>query len=640
MEFLHLSVLVFLQGGLSQIGRLLKMGKLKRLFARRWWLAVITIMALIHPLHYLLAYWNTPPGYRFVGGGMVEDFIYYPLMKFWEGHYQNPWAEEEIDSIFYSNPFVYIPMGYVAKLLGGNYVLVRHVSDSLFSFLYLLMVYYVLKRFSSSSREHNLSFLFFTLLNGLGGFIYLIYRLFTDPARMAIPTKPFAGMKQVITYEFTQEGIPPLTHLGRLYHLVPLFLGFTVLYLFFTRDYRKTGNTLLTGILWGATILFGGPNFAFGFGIILCLYAFSRWDMQAIKSLLAIMFMGALLLIPWYYYVTGDNAFFNYYRSLRHHVMPWAVAVSIGPHVATSLYHIGTKAGLKHRRLSFGERSAILLTLGSSVFLVFYGLSFLRDLGNLTYQYLSFLPVLILAAHLVGTRLNAARALERFRSDKDFIFLCLWAFTMFVTSVWYAKFAFWFPARHLFFLWFPIAALSAKGVTGLVKRYDTIGSRKLFKKIVVVFVILTFPSFIFYNVVFAYQWTQGPSNKLLYATAGDFHAMQFLATQPPGRVLSALKTGGYLSFYTNHRALVWDESRRHLTTNFNAKKEGVARFYSGQMTEEQMYKFLTGYDLVYVFLGANEKELGNGKLDLESVPFLKQGYDNGETQVFKFIQRN
>lgn len=80
------------------------MENLKRFFARRWWLAVITIMALIHPLHYLLAYWNTPAGYRFVGGGMVEDFVYYPQMKFWEGHYQNPWAKKEIDSIFYGSP--------------------------------------------------------------------------------------------------------------------------------------------------------------------------------------------------------------------------------------------------------------------------------------------------------------------------------------------------------------------------------------------------------------------------------------------------------------------------------------------------------------------------------------------------------
>lgn len=497
------------------------------------------------------------------------------------------------------------------------------------------MVYYVLKRFSSSSREHNLSFLFFTLLNGLGGSIYLIYRLLTDPARIAIPTKPFSGVKQVITYDLFENGaITPLSQLGRTYHVVPFLLGFVVLYLFCTRDYRKVRNILLTGIFWGATILFGGPIFAFGSGIILCLYAFSRCDMKAVKSLLAIMFMGIPFFVPWYCYLTGNKFLFNLYVSGGHHVMPWAIIISVGPHVATSLYYVCTKLELRDKELSLREKTAILLSMGCLVFIVFYGFAFVRDLGNLKYQYLSFLPALILAAYLIAPRLDAPKTLKRLRSEEDFTFLCLWAFTIFVSSIWYGRFAFWFPARQLFFLWLPIAILSAKGVTNLIEKYDASGSRKLLKRIVVVFIILTFPSFIFYNVFFAYRWTQGASNKLLYTTIEDFQAMQFLTTQASGRVLSAPETGGYLPFYTNHGALLYD--RKPWVIDIEIKKEETVRFYQGRMAQEEMREFLDRRALVYVFYGANEKELSEGKLRLENVSFLEQIYNSGGTKIFRF----
>lgn len=94
----------------------------------------------------------------------------------------------------------------------------------------------------------------------------------------------------------------------------------------------------------------------------------------------------------------------------------------------------------------------------------------------------------------------------------------------------------------------------------------------------------------------------------LYITSGDWQAMQFLQTQPRGKVVLCLPfIGNYVPRETGQTVFIghWAE-----TLHFQDKLGKALKFYSGQMSAEEAAEWLRKNHINFIFVGSYETQLG------------------------------
>lgn len=116
---------------------------------------------------------------------------------------------------------------------------------------------------------------------------------------------------------------------------------------------------------------------------------------------------------------------------------------------------------------------------------------------------------------------------------------------------------------------------------------------------------------------------------LTYPTKKMVEAYNFLNknTSHDKIVLSTYVPGNQIPYMSSNTVFL---GHLYNTINYYKKGETANLFYQGKMTTEEAQKFLNGNRIDYIYLGPQEKTLGN----LENYPFLKKIFDNGEVTIF------
>ena len=99
-------------------------------------------------------------------------------------------------------------------------------------------------------------------------------------------------------------------------------------------------------------------------------------------------------------------------------------------------------------------------------------------------------------------------------------------------------------------------------------------------------------------------------------------------------VLGYITAGNYIPAYAGNFVYIGHAN----TPDEDGKEKIAARFFKGEMKEEEAKEFLQRERISYVFFGPQEKEVG-GVRDLKGIyPFLFPVYNNKEATVYKILQ--
>jgi len=579
-------------------------------------LVLIILLSFINPLHYAIMSITTPNNKVFLGGH-VDDFFQLTLMNSVEWNFNSPW---DLDQTVFENPvlgasYTFVLLGTLPALLEINLIVAFLVIKFLLSIIYLVIIYNIVKYFLESEKDIKLGYLIFLFSAGIGSFIYLLFLL------VAPNYSPVVGFALTAEFDELGGGAHALSHLTRIYWLLPEVTGLISLMLFMMK------RRVIAGIFLGLTILFY-PTFAIAFAFLILVYAIvekhkSKLDlMDFVKMLFPVIFISAVFSFPWVISSLQSPQYFNQYRQWFSGYPFLTLIVSFFFTFVLSFYGFTKKTKSLLNKKIFAlllMLFSLLSTLahlhefaGGSLILTewlkatgLFGISsFLNSLAVID------LPLIFLLGLL-------SYDILRKNLDKKYTFLILWITGITAITVVSAQFVFWWPARMRWFLLLPLSMASVHGIKYLANTKMPFFSKKKIKEIHIVLIIalLSLPSLLAFN--FYIQQVAHSSDRV-YISEEDFQALMFIKNQPDGRVLSGSDIGNVLPFVTGKTSLLFDDSKteRHFD---------VELFYSNS-TKDEKYKILKKYGISYVFYGDHEKKFGI--TDLEGLDFLMKIYDN------------
>jgi len=119
-------------------------------------------------------------------------------------------------------------------------------------------------------------------------------------------------------------------------------------------------------------------------------------------------------------------------------------------------------------------------------------------------------------------------------------------------------------------------------------------------------------------------------SQVMYPLKDWWQAIKWLEenTKREEVVLSAITAGNYIPAYSGNTIYLGHTSE---TVFYDQKKFLVYRFFSGEMMAQEAGDFLEQGRISYVFLGPQEKDLGQFKL----YPFLKEVFQNNFVTIYK-----
>lgn len=588
-------------------------------------LVLIVLFSLINPLHYVIMAITTPNNKVFLGGH-IDDFFQLTLIKSVEWNFNSPW---DLDQTVFENPvlgasYTFVLLGTLPTLLEINLIVAFLVIKFLLSMTYLVIIYNIVKYFLGQEKDIKLGYLIFLFSAGIGSFIYLLFFLF------APHYSPVVGFALTAEFDELGGGAHALSHLTRIYWLLPEITGLVSLLLFMMRRH------VASGIFLGLTVLFY-PTFALAFAFLILIYVLvekykSKLDLSDfVKRLFLVIFISAIFSLPWIINSLQSPQYFNQYRQWFSGYPLLTLIVSFFFTFILSFYGFTKKTKSLLNKKFFVLLLAIFSLLSTLAHLhEFAGGSlllteWLKTIG--LFGISSFLDSLVIIdlplLFLLGL---LSYDILRKDLDKKYTFLILWIIGITAITVVSAQFVFWWPARMRWFLLLPLSIASVYGIKYLANtNISFLPSRIKIKEIHIVLIIalLSLPSLLAFN--FYIQQVAHSSDRV-YVSEKDFQALMFIRDQPNGRVLSNSDIGNVLPFITGKTALLFDGSR---TERFF----DVELFYSNS-TDEKKYGILEKYGISYVFYGDNEKKLGNA--NLEGLDFLRTIYDNG-TAVYSVV---
>jgi hypothetical protein len=343
---------------------------------------VSLLLALFYPFLYLIFQLMTPPGFVFSGMVGGDDGTNLAVMSSVNNHLENPWALTEPKNVFLNpnmgSPFLFVPLGYIAKFLGNRFLLIFQLSRFLGAFFFLTATYIFLKEFFGEKRAWRI-FLLFCFSFGLGGLLFL--RL-----KSLVPDLPYVGMWRPITYElFEGAGLVPLTILGRHYYTIPLGCGLLGLVL------ARKQRFVAAGLLLALTFLIY-PILGLSFWFIAAIFWFILFDLRRwYKNALLFYTVAVSGVIPWVGLYLWDSTVFKFYAGMPMRTNPLGLLVSILPHLVFLLMAVLTLPRTPNTAL---RRVSLFFSLW---FIVAMSLALLRTALSARFMLILWLPLVTLS---------------------------------------------------------------------------------------------------------------------------------------------------------------------------------------------------------------------------------------------------
>ncbi len=590
---------------------------LKSVLPGRCLLLLIVVLSLINPLHYVIFSLSAPEGRVFVGH--VDDVLQLTVFSSASWGFQDPWGT----GTFFENPVIGAPFTYA--ILGTPFTLMGINSLALFlvlkfvAALALLVVLYNFLRFFLKDGA-QMGFALLLLSAGVGWILYGASALLFGQ-----PYTPLVGYMFTSEFDELGGGAHMLSHLTRIYWIIPEITGFAAMLLFF-RNRRA-----LAGIMLGLTWLFY-PLFGLAFSAFVALYALVSAEgrgLQKIRQAVVNVLPTALIAVPfaaaWAYIYASSPTGIELYRSIWQGFGSRPLLTLL----VSSLF-AATFAGYGYLRK---EKRQLLVLAALAVLFVPFTLANIYEVAStgtngLAMQWLSATGIdgvsqalwqNSLALEVAFFALFAALCCQVYRrfgtGSYPFLWLLLVAFMASVSARWVP----WWPARFGWFFLFPAVIAAVPGIKAFAHRHNL---KRIVtpNRIVLGIILLSLPSLIAFNVYFnqvAY------SSDLPFIEQDDYAAIQFIKTQPEGRVLAWYPIGQLVPYYTGKTSVIF-------APHPEQKTEDVREFYSSA-SEERMQEIIDRYGIEYVFLGEHEKNLGAS--DFDGIPFLDKIFD-GTTRVY------
>jgi len=261
----------------------------------RKWVFLIIALSLVNPLHYLFFIVNHPSDSVFIG--FVDDGLMMSLMQSSSRNFSDPWSNTDI----FHNPLVGSP--YLFSFLGLPLLLINIPVLYLFLFykflfgvIYYLIAYYFINYFVKDKKITAVAFVLFMFMAGIGGLLYTLEYVVTGHNSFYVGS--------VLTSEFDELGglSHSLTHLPRLYYLIPEILLYLLLLAYVAK--RK----FISGVLLGIAGLIYPMSFIVGISII---FLYTIFYKKPLTELFLVIIIGTLVIIPWFKAYTDEPLFFD-----------------------------------------------------------------------------------------------------------------------------------------------------------------------------------------------------------------------------------------------------------------------------------------------------------------------------------------
>ncbi len=594
---------------------------------------LILVMSLLSPLQYVILYLFPPQGMVFNGMG-TDDAMYFTAIKSYEFGFQSPLIikGDDIDGSIFYNPafgpvYIMLPLGMIHFLFGIEPLVIFIVFKFLSSVLFLAISYFLIKNLSENKRETNITFFVFAVTAGLGGFLYMLFRLLTDPSQLLAPFSLFGfgiGVYRIID----------------MYYSLPFATSFLAFLLFIKNRH------ILSGILIGMTVLFY-PLYAFVIFLTILLYAVLH---KKIASILSIILISLPFAFIWAYpYIRQPMLFKEYSSMLRvlsGHNLP-SIFIGFGMAALFLTYEIYRKMNPK-RNLHIGKKiyllswlAAILLisvsqisqsywvTMDATVNRMFMGLNLIGLLNFInSYSLLFELPFFILLSKFTLDVLAKRKSF-----DSKYFFIVSWFILIVFLAMAPLKYVPWVPVKISAFLALPISYIAAGGIIRFSKDSDAV-----IKLALISILVFSLPSLFFFylfeqNVARSVNTEGIPKANDYFYTISDHEAMKFLQSRPFGTVLASGEIGSYIPVYSGKKTLLVGTNRSDIIYKFSEKYDNFKSFYSSSADDAKRLSIIDNYNITYIFYGAFEMEIG--ELNAERLEFLEKIYENGGTYIYR-----
>lgn len=583
---------------------------LSKILPGKKWIILIFVLSLINPLNYLLFILYHPSDVTFVG--FSDDGLMISLMQAPARNFEDPWSIEG-NSVFYNpivgSTYLFILLGILPLIINIPIYTAFILYKFIFAFVYYIVAYNFMKFFIKDKKLLSTSFLLFLLSAGLGGIIYILSFIFFNQEYL-----PVIGY--AITSEFDELGAQAhsLSHIPRLYYLIPEILTYLTLLAFATK--RK----ILSGFLLGLTGLFYPMAAIISFFVLLIYFLTTNYEKNYLNlvnkifvNFYIILIIAFIFFTPWLITYLQAPFYFNVIRSSAFGNFPFLkILVSYALTLPFAFYYLMKKRMPVFRNKWFLLSSFLILGLftieqiypyseGSQLFnKLLISFSLLNTI-KFVFNYSFYIEVIVIlyTFFVIFIIINS-----KIKGYEKFLFS--WLVFFIIISGISPNYIGLFTSRFGSLILMPLSILAGYGIIEYSKK------KKInYKNVLVLIVILSLPSLMGFNARLQKEGREiGLPN--VYLSNNDYNALLFLKSQLKDRVFASEKISVFAPVYANQNA-VFFSGRVHEYVN------DYMEFF-GNSSDERKSQILAKYKIKYVFYGDMEKKLNpnfslqNGKL--------------------------
>lgn len=586
-------------------------------------LLLILVVASIGPAKLALLYAFPPQGMVFNGYSTDDAIIFGSIMSIGHG-FQSAWsmpADAGRHEIFFNpaNGPVYIAaaIGMIYALTSIDAFILFALAKIAFGVIFLFAAYRLIELLSG--QDKNKIFVLFCLSAGLGGILYMFFRLLTDPSAILEPFSLFAF------------GAGPFRILD-FYYSIP----FTFALLAVIKSIER--KHILSGIFMGMTVLFY-PLYGIMTFISIAVYWLAFRRSTLIDSVAKPLAVTIPFAIPWAASYLLNKGLYSYYadvnRSLAVVFLP-SLFLGIGLAAFFSAYYVYKHVRWTGKKFNYAfiavvSIAAIIISLSQLQQTIWTRLdpAFTGAAGSLgilgDYYPVFELPFLALLALIFIRAMKIPSKETRF----SIMWLVSTAFILMIpTGI--APIS----IKLISFVVLPAVITGFLGMKELAQRWGI-----SITKIIMIAVILSLPSIILLQAfemqnIYRSIENDSPLNpRDYYYTHNDIEALQFMKSLPYGTAISSPRIGSYIPSIADKKSLMISGRRKDVIMNYDDKEADMISFYNS--TADEAMRIIEKYDITYVFYGDFEKEAGFKSPSRFS--FLEKIYSKG-AEVYRILE--
>ena len=377
------------------------------------WLFLIIILVSALPFLPLVAKMvQTPDGMSY--GYYIDEHIYLAAIKSYSFGYLDPYGP--IETSIFRTPFlasVYLFgfMGLLSRFLLIDAEFLLHFFTFLFSVIYFVAVYNLIRLFVKERSKVPFAFLFTLFASGgIGGALYVFLR---SPIELIVPT--------AFQHVLWSAGLAPLSVI---YFAGSLAFGYLAILYFIQATSRR--HYLLPSIFLGIAALIY-PLFGITFFGLLLVYALIT---RKIKGYVQILPLALLIVAPWAIF---RSEYYSYYLGSASYTNPIVFLVHGFFILPLAFYYLYKNKGNKFEFLRNNKAELFLITWAIIIIVLAFAPQTLLRVPVQRFVYMAWLPLSLIAFLGIDKLLNS----QRVRSISHMILPGIIAITLITFAFWY-----------------------------------------------------------------------------------------------------------------------------------------------------------------------------------------------------------